>query len=116
MFWKSSVIHGNYVKEMSPQEIAERYGGEFRLARGSDDQLHLKTSHPYYAQVQGEMAITNVEWCNFVVFSGGKVFVERIWFDLDYWSELLLPKLQSFYVHVAREVLSGRHFVECYHQ
>ena len=115
MFWKSSVIHGNYVKEMSPQEIAERYG-EFCLARGSDDQLHLKTSHPYYAHVQGEMAITNVDWCNFVVFSGGKVFVERIWFDLDYWSELLLPKLQSFTYTLHGKNLRGRHFVECYHQ
>ena len=55
-------IYGNYIKEMSPQEIAERYGGEFCLARGSDDQLHLKTSHPYYPHVQGEMAIMNVEW------------------------------------------------------
>ena len=53
------------------------------------------------------MAIINVEWCDFVVFSGGKIFVDWIWFDLDYWSELLLPKLQTFYVHVAREILSA---------
>ena len=72
-------------------------------------------SHPYYAQIQGEMAIINVEWCNFVVFSGGKIFVDKIWFNLDYWSELLLPKLHMFYVRVTREILSGRHFVECYH-
>ena len=108
-------IHGNYVMELSPQEIAEKYGDKFCLAKGSDNQLHLKTSHPYYAQIQGEMAIINVEWCDFVVFSGDKIFIDRIWFDLDYWSELLLPKLQTFYVHVAREILSGRHFLECYH-
>ena len=42
------------------------------------------------------------------------MFVERIWFDLDYWSEVLLPKLQSFYVHIAYEILSGNYFAECY--
>ena len=88
--------------ELSPQEIAEKYGDKFCLAKGSNNQLYLKMSHPYYAQIQGEMAILNVEWCNFVVFSKvGKIFVDRIWFDLDYWSKLLLSKLQTFYVHVA---------------
>ena len=57
--WFPYSIHGNYVVELSPQEIAEKY--EFCLAKGSDNQLHLKTSHPYYAQIQMEMAIINVE-------------------------------------------------------
>ena len=109
-------IQGNYVVELSPQDIAEKYGDKFYLTRGSDDQLHLETSHPYCEQVQGKMSITNVEWCHFIVFSGAKVFVERIWFDLDYWSQLLLPKLQSFYVHIEREILSGRYFMPWYHQ
>lgn len=53
-------IHGNYVVELSPQEIAEKYGDCFCFSKASDDQLHLKTSHPYYAQIQGEKAIMNV--------------------------------------------------------
>ena len=97
-------IHGNYVVELSPQEIAEKYGDQFCLAKGADDQLHLKIWHPFYAQIQGKMAIMNVAWCDFIVLSGGKIFVDQIWF------ELLLPKLQTFYVHLAREILSGRHF------
>ena len=63
--------------------------------------------HHYYAQVQGEMAILTVDWFDFVVFSGGAVAVERILFNLDYWQERLLPKMQSFYRHhSAKEILS----------
>ena len=59
------------------------------------------------------MADLNVEWCDFVVFSGRAVAVERILFNLDYWQETLLPKLQSFdRHHIAKEILSGEYFFE----
>ena len=83
------------------------------MAVGKDGELHLRDSHHYYAQVQGEMALLNVEWCDFVVFSGRAVAVERILFNLDYWQEWLLPKLQSFYRHhIAKEILSREYFFE----
>ena len=37
---------------------------------------------------KGEMAILDVEWCDFVVFSKGEVVVDRILADLDYWNDL----------------------------
>ena len=40
--------------------------------------LHLPRDHPYFAR---EMAIMNVEWCDFVVFSNGEVVVDRILAD-----------------------------------
>lgn len=68
----------------------------------------------YYTQVQGEMAIMELEWCDFVVYSGDVILGDRIWGDLDYWVNILLPKLTSFYVHIAREILCGKYFMECY--
>jgi len=77
------------------------------MQRGEDGLLHLPEKHPYYAQVQGEMAILNVEWCDFVVYSNGAVVVDRILADLDYWTELN-EALDSFYVqYVVTEILSG---------
>ena len=52
--------------------------------------------------------------CDFVVYSGDVVFVDRIWFDLDYWVNIVLPKLKSFYAHVAHEMLCGKYFMKCY--
>ena len=47
------------------------------MKKGSDGLLHLLTEHTYYAQVQGEMAILGVQWCDFVVYSNGMVVVDR---------------------------------------
>lgn len=32
-------------------------------------QLQLKRTHPYFAQVQGQMAITERHWCDFIVYT-----------------------------------------------
>ncbi|XP_064470529.1 uncharacterized protein LOC135385257 [Ornithodoros turicata] len=75
--------------------------------------LRLKRGHQYYAQVQGQMAITGYKWCDFVVWTNNgslqnSVSVERIYFDKVYWDNLLLALLH-FYKHaVIPEVLTGR--------
>ena len=64
--------------EMSLTEIALKYGNKFILKRGEDGELHLPQEHLYYAQVQGELAIINREWCDFVVHSNGEIVVDHI--------------------------------------
>ena len=82
------------------------------MKKGSDGLLHLPTEHGYYAQVQGEMAILGVEWCDFVVYSNDTVVVDRILADADYW-ENLEEKLEHFYLyHVVPELLSRHIFIE----
>ena len=80
------------------------------LEKGVEDQLHLKRDHKHFAQVQGEMALLGVEWCDFVVYTVAardNLYVERISFDHKYWEEILEPALCCFYVeHVAPEILS----------
>ena len=52
------------------------------------------------------MAVLNVEWCDFVVYSKGVVVVDRILADYNYWTELS-EILDSFYVqYVVPEILS----------
>ena len=46
-----------------------------------DGKACLKTSHPYYFQIQGAMAIVGVEWCDFIVWTLGDMTVERIIFN-----------------------------------
>ena len=79
---------------------------------GDDGNLHLPSDHPYYTQVQGEMAIIGVEWCDFVVYSNVCVIVDWILADIDYWNNLS-EKLKQFYVtHMIPEILSGSIFME----
>lgn len=100
--------------ELTPTEIAKKYGNKFYMELGSDDALHLRHDHHYYAQVQGEIAILGVDWCDFVVYSNNIIVVDRILPDTEYWHELE-QILEDFYVrHVIPEILSRRIFIEEY--
>ena len=102
-------VQNESVVDLPPAEIAGKYGDAFWLKKQPDGSLHLPRSHRFYAQVQGEMDVIGVEWCDFVLFSGRQVFVERIVRDRTYWSEVLLAVLRSFYVkHIACEILGLR--------
>ncbi len=61
--------------------------------------LELKESHAYYAQVQGQMAITGRKWCDFIVYTRKGMSVQRITYDDAFWTTKLLPKLIDFYDH-----------------
>lgn len=59
--------------------------------------LHLKENTDYYFQVQGQMVLCGVQWCDFVVFNGKDVWVERVRKDNSFCDAMLL-KLSKFYV------------------
>ena len=63
-----------------------------------DDVFHLKKTDPYYLQIQGQMALCGLPWCDFCVFLSEKneMFVERIYFDSHLWYDDILPKLLDF--------------------
>jgi hypothetical protein len=56
----------------------------------------LKEEHNYYAQVQGQMAITNTEYCDFVIWTTIDLFIRRIRRDNHFW-EVNKPTLEEFY-------------------
>ena len=83
----------------TPFEAAE--SGEFfcRLEPNSSESpsLKLKSTHPYFCQVQGQMAITERNWCDFIVYTPKGISIEHIPYDPDFWTNELLPKLTMFY-------------------
>ncbi|KAH6925861.1 hypothetical protein HPB50_011308 [Hyalomma asiaticum] len=65
-----------------------------------DDEAVLKTDHEYYFQVQGQMAITGHDWCDFVVWFGpNKIHLQRIKSDSVFWETEMLPSLLHFIKH-----------------
>lgn len=78
-------------------------------------QLKLKEKHPYFLQIQGQMAIRGRPWCDFVVFTGKGLSVQHIKYDEKFWNETLLPKLTTFYDNcVAPEIVSPVHLLYRY--
>jgi hypothetical protein len=55
------------VRNLTPTEACDE--SEFYCRLNSAGQLELKQNHRYYAQVQGQMAIGERPWCDFVVYT-----------------------------------------------
>ena len=63
----------------------------------SDGQnLHLKSTHHYYYQVQGCLAITKRNWYDFMIWTPQGISVERIYADSKFWNNTK-EKLERFY-------------------
>ena len=72
------------------------------------DKTKLKETHNYMYQVMGQMAVTDLNWADFVVWTKVDINVERIHFDEKVWN-FMLEKLQAFYVFgMVAEILSCR--------
>ena len=61
-----------------------------------DDRLALKRRHAYFAQIQGQMAITGRSYCDFFVYTVNGQFHERVLFD-DCYYKGLLSDLDKFF-------------------
>ena len=92
-------INGQVTVSMNPTEISDKHP-DFFMKMGDNNLLYLPPDHAYYAPDQGEMAVLDVEWCDFVVFSNDTVVVDQIIADYDYWMDLLekLEQYQNFYL------------------
>lgn len=65
----------------------------------------LSHTHRYYTQVQGQLAICDKNFCDFVVWTPKGFITERIFRNNNFW-EKLITKLTNFYVeHVLPEIM-----------
>ena len=81
---EASVLHRQLMKLIS---VWKKYG----------DTLRLKRDHIYFYQIQGQMAIAGLTWCDFVVYTLMGMYVERVSFDSSLWKDNMFPKLSDFY-------------------
>ncbi|XP_043926437.1 uncharacterized protein LOC122801039 [Protopterus annectens] len=70
------------------------------------DSYTLKKNHPYYTQLQCQMATTGVHKADFVVHTNKETTVVPVHFDDRYWDQTL-PKLEKFYSKAVIPNLEG---------
>ena len=72
--------------------------------------FYLKKTHLYFAQVQGQLALTRLPWCDFRVYlsNTNEMCVDRMYFDSDYWENKLLPKLKNLFFNYALLFIVGQ--------
>ncbi|KAK3107059.1 hypothetical protein FSP39_006038 [Pinctada imbricata] len=92
-------MNGVEVHNMQIDDMISLGDKSFCLVEGVSGP-QLRHDHEYFAQVQGEMAVMGLPWCDFVVWtnaSSNNIFIERIMFDVDFVTEMI-PKLVASYV------------------
>ncbi|XP_076869631.1 uncharacterized protein LOC143519782 [Brachyhypopomus gauderio] len=74
--------------------------------------LQLKRHHNYYWQIQGQMLITGMDWCDFVVFAEEDMLVQRILKDAQVFPGTVTPSPPSVgrgpFGHYKRRSWMGR--------
>ena len=58
--------------------------------------VKVNTKHEYYVQVQGQLLVTGAPWCDLAVYTSKDFFVERVFPDIPFMTDMLL-KLSLFY-------------------
>ena len=78
------------------------------FCKSTDDGISLKPKHYYMAQVQGQMALYELNWCDFFVFTKKDSECQRIEYDQQHWDRMF-PILKDFFTYMfAAEVHSAR--------
>ena len=105
------------VRSLPPVEIAEVWLKVLPLAQFRWG-LELNRAHKFFTQVQGELAVMQRPWADFVVYTlapADNIFVQRIKADSVFWKDVLLPKLVKFYTSALVPELQLRRVQQGWH-
>ena len=65
-----------------------------------DGKMSLLTNHSYYYQIQTQMYVTELPWCDFVVWSDIEdIFVQHAYYNKPFMDEVIL-RVKSFYFNL----------------
>ena len=62
--------------------------------------LELKQGHSYYWQVQGQLLLTGMEWCDFVLFAEEDNLIQRIYQDSGVMQKIREQADFFFFLHI----------------
>ncbi|XP_026137755.1 uncharacterized protein LOC113114890 [Carassius auratus] len=76
--------------------------------------MQLKSQHSYYWQVQGQLLITGIVWCDFVVFAEDDMLIQRIYQDNEV-ARIIREKgdyfFFYFYICISQHVLAAGQWI-----
>ena len=81
------------LRNLTPEEACADPNFHCHLVNGKPE---LKKDHPNYYQVQGQLGLTGLKWCEFVLFFQKGLIIQQIKFDELFWKSMI-EKLTKFY-------------------
>lgn len=91
-------------KDLSPTDPHVISDKNYCLQNDSDS-IYLNRTHAYYYQVQCQMFICNVEYCDFIVWTPHGLYVERIMPDVEFWSASVAKVTEFFKIGILPEIV-----------
>ena len=92
-------------KDQHPCEITDP---KFYMKCDEAGELRLSHDHDYYFQVQGQLAVCNMEYCDFICWTPLGFHTDRIVFDPSFFFDCIKPALDKFFIEVMLpELLTG---------
>ena len=83
---------------------------QFYCTLDENNKVTLKQSHSYFYQVQGQLSVLGLPWCDFVIWTNRDMTIQRIRADHQFWDNQVLPKLVAFYSNIMLpELVYPRH-------
>ena len=76
-----------------------------------DGKFSLDRTHAYYYQIQLQMFVLKRKFCDFVIWSKKEIFIERIYFCLNF-IEINLKKASIFHKNVIKPELLARWYTQ----
>ena len=90
-------------KDVNPRQINDK---KCFLQLGKDGNISLSMTHDYYYQVQGQLAICNKPYCDFICWTTKGIFIERIFKDGNFFDSIL-PSMKAFFLkYILSELLT----------
>lgn len=82
------------------------------LEANENKEVNVKKTHEYYFQIQGQLHVTEREYCIFAVWTSRDrpLKVVKVIRDDEFWRNNMISKLQKFYMHcLLPELIDPRH-------
>ncbi|WAR07243.1 hypothetical protein MAR_017201 [Mya arenaria] len=122
------IIHGKQCEETAPftpdgvisdttiREIKCPYSGRDMFIKpgklfpfleyDSQGNIVLRQTSNYYYQIQGQLYISKIKYCNFIVYTFKGIMFQKVELDNDYCEGSLIPKLTLFYEKYLRQYIA----------
>lgn len=96
-------------KDVHPLDAMKSKLIKFLVHDESTGNVAIKQNHPYYYQIQGQLEITDRDYCFFIVWTPKGLLNIRIPRNAEFFHQNMLQKLLSFYFNsLLKEIIDGR--------
>ncbi|KAK3091574.1 hypothetical protein FSP39_020913 [Pinctada imbricata] len=89
-------------QHLTPTEVATQHTYYNLYLEGND--VKLKSDTKWYTQIQTQLGVTELQWCDFVFFTRKGISIDRIGFNQEYF-EKCVQSAKSFFFNFLKSKL-----------